>query len=69
MALVMPFSFILYGTITITERNELVDREAKEAAKGHPSDMKLLPHYLRKPILTNSSALKKAHNKSLTKEW
>jgi ribonuclease HI len=51
------------------EGNELVDREAKEAAKGCTSDMKLLPCYLRKPVLTNSSTVKKAHNKSLTKEW
>jgi ribonuclease HI len=51
------------------EGNELADREAKEAAKGCTSDMKLLPHYLRKPILTNSSTVKKAHNESLAKEW
>jgi hypothetical protein len=49
--------------------NELVDREAKEAAKGRTSDMKLLPHYLRKPVLINSSAVKKAHNEHLAKEW
>jgi len=50
------------------EGNKLVDREAKEAAKGCTSDMKLLPHYLRKPILINSSAGMKVLNKSLTKE-
>jgi ribonuclease HI len=49
--------------------NELADREAKEAAKGHTSDTKLLPHYLRKPVLTNSSTVKKVHNESLVKEW
>ena len=51
------------------EGNELADREAKEVAKGRTSDMKLLPCYLRKPILTNSSTVKKAHNESLAKEW
>src|SRR6266851_5700150 len=51
------------------EGNELADREAKKVAKGHTSDIRLLPHYLRKPILINSSAVKKAYNKSLTKEW
>jgi ribonuclease HI len=51
------------------EGNELADREAKEVAKGHTSDMKLLPCYLRKPVLTNSSTVKKAHNESLAKEW
>ncbi len=51
------------------EGNELVDREAKEVAKGHTSDMKLLPSYLRKPMLINSSAVKKMHNESLAKEW
>jgi ribonuclease HI len=51
------------------EGNELADREAKEVAKGHTSDTKLLPRYLRKPILTNSFAVKKAHNESLAKEW
>ena len=51
------------------EGNELADREAKEAAKGHTSDTKQLPCYLRKPILINLSAVKKAHNESLVKEW
>jgi hypothetical protein len=51
------------------EGNELADREAKEAAKGCTSDTKLLLRYLRKPVLTNSSAVKKVHNESLTKEW
>ena len=51
------------------EGNKLVDREAKEAAKGCISDIKLLPCYLRKPVLTNSSIVKKVHNESLAKEW
>ena len=33
------------------EGNELADEEAKEAAKGHTSETKLLPSYLRKPLL------------------
>jgi len=49
--------------------NELADREAKEAAKGRTSDAKLLPRYLRKPMLINPSAVKKAHNDSLAEEW
>ena len=51
------------------EGNKLADREAKEAAKGCISDTKLLLHYLRKPLLTNPSAVKKAHNDSLAEEW
>jgi hypothetical protein len=46
-----------------------VDKEAKEAAKGCMTDTKQLPKYLRKPILINPSAVKKAHNESLAKEW
>ncbi len=51
------------------EGNKMADREAKEAAKGHTSDTKHLPCYLRKPLLINPSALKKAHSKRLKKEW
>jgi hypothetical protein len=51
------------------EGNELTDSEAKEVAKGCTTDTKLLPHYLRKPLVINSSAAKKAHNESLTTEW
>jgi hypothetical protein len=51
------------------EGNKLADREAKEAAKSRTSDTKLLPRYLRKLILTNSSTVMKGHNESLTKEW
>jgi len=47
------------------EGNELADREAKEVAKGRTLDTKLLPRYLRKPVLINSSAVKKAHNESV----
>lgn len=51
------------------EGNELADGEAKEAAKGRTSDTELLPRHLRKPLLTNPSAVKKAHNEGLKKEW
>ena len=44
------------------EGNETVDREAKIAAEGLMSDPTHLPKYLRKPLLTNPSAVKKAHN-------
>ena len=49
--------------------NELVDIEAKEAAKGHTLNTKHLPCYLRKPLLINLSAVKKAHSNELKKEW
>ena len=49
--------------------NKLADREAKEAAKGHMSDTKQLPLYLRKPLLMNITAIKAAHNKELKNEW
>jgi len=47
----------------------LADREAKEAAKGHTSDTKLLPLYLRKPLLTNLIAVKAMYNESLKSKW
>jgi hypothetical protein len=49
--------------------NELADKEAKEAAKGHTSETKLLPSYLRKPLLINTSAVKAAYRSKLKKEW
>jgi len=49
--------------------NEAVDREAKKAAEGFTSDLTLLPSYLRKPLLTNPSAVKKAHNDRLKHKW
>ncbi len=51
------------------EGNELADREAKEAAKGHTSDSKILPPYLRKPLLMNSTAIKAAHKEELKNVW
>jgi hypothetical protein len=38
-------------------------------AKGCTSDTELLPRYLRKPLLTNPSAVKKAHNEVLKNKW
>ena len=49
--------------------NEAVDREAKKAAEGSTSDLTSLPSYLRKPLLTNPSAVKKAHNDRLKHKW
>jgi len=49
--------------------NEAVDREVKKAAEGFTSDLTLLPLYLRKPLLTNPSAVKKAHNDWLKYKW
>src|SRR6266851_5032178 len=51
------------------EGNELADIEAKEVTKGRTLDTKQLPHYLRKPLPTNPSAVKKAHNNKLKREW
>jgi hypothetical protein len=51
------------------EGNELANKEAKEAAKGNASETKLLPSYLRKPLLINMSAIKAAHITKLKKEW
>jgi hypothetical protein len=51
------------------EGNELVDIEAKEAAKGRTLDTKHLPPYLRKPLLINPTAAKAAHNAALKSEW
>ncbi len=51
------------------EGNELADKEAKEVAKGHMSDTKQLPPYLRRPLLTNLSAIKAAYSKELKSKW
>src|SRR5207302_176686 len=51
------------------EGNETVDREAKKAAEGFTSDKSLLPPYLKKLLLTNPSAIKRAHNDTLQTEW
>jgi len=36
---------------------------------GHTLDTKQIPHYLRKPISINLSAVKKVHNEELKNEW
>ena len=49
--------------------NEKADREAKKAASGNTSTAKLLPLLLRKPLLINPAAVKRAYNESLTTKW
>ena len=51
------------------EGNETVDQEAKKAAEGLTSDKSLLPPFLKKPLLINPSAVKRAHNDTLKNEW
>jgi ribonuclease HI len=51
------------------EGNEAADQEAKKAAKGHTSDKEFLPAYLRKPLLMNPLAVKRAHNDALKSKW
>ena len=46
-----------------------MDREAKKAVEGLTSDIMCLPSYLRKPLLTNPSAIKRAHNDRLKHKW
>jgi hypothetical protein len=41
----------------------------KKAAEGLTSDKSLLPPFLKKPLLTNLSAVKRAHNDTLQNEW
>ena len=49
--------------------NEKADREAKSAANGSTSPAKLLPPFLRKPLLINPAAVKRAYNKNLSSKW
>jgi len=49
--------------------NEAADKEAKKAAQGHSSDKPLLPLYLRKQMLINSSAIKRAHHDMIKGKW
>jgi ribonuclease HI len=51
------------------EGNEIIDREAKKVAEGHSSDAKLLPTFLRKTLLMNPSAVKRAYNNHLKNMW
>ena len=49
--------------------NEKADRKAKKAASGLLLINELLPPYLRKPLLINPSAVLRANNDALNKEW
>lgn len=49
--------------------NEAADKEARRAAEGKTSDKSSLPPYLRKPLPTNPSAVKRAHHVKLKKKW
>ena len=51
------------------EGNKAMDQEAKKAAEGLTSDIMRLPSYLRKPLPTNPSAIKRAHNNRLKHKW
>jgi len=51
------------------EGNKAIDQEAKKAAEGFTSDLLRLPSYLRKPLLMNPSAVKRAHNDCLKHKW
>jgi ribonuclease HI len=49
--------------------NEAADEEAKKAARGLTSDKPSLPLYLRKPMLTNAAAVKRAYHDMLKGKW
>ena len=49
--------------------NEKADSKAKKAASGLSLINELLPPYLRKPLLINPSAVLRANNDTLNKEW
>ena len=51
------------------EGNERADREAKKAADGTNSLAERLPPLLRKPLLINPSAAKRAYNDELSNTW
>ena len=51
------------------DRNELVDREAKKAAKGQSSDPLSLPHHLHQKLKICTTALKQNHNKQTAMKW
>ena len=65
------FSITLQWTVGHVgiDGNELIDKEAKKAAKGESSNMKLLPHILRKGLKISASALKQGHNKRIMDNW
>jgi hypothetical protein len=49
--------------------NEKADLEAKKVASKHSSQVSLLPPYLRKPLFSNPSALRRDHSDKLKKDW
>jgi len=49
--------------------NKAIDWEAKKAVEGSTSDLTRLPSYLRKPLLMNPSAIKRAHDNCLKHKW
>jgi hypothetical protein len=51
------------------EGNEAADREAKLAAEGRSSAKSHLPAYLRKPLLINLAAIKRAYHDTLKARW
>jgi len=51
------------------EGNEKADIEAKKAASEFSSQISLLPPYLRKPLCSNPSALRRDHSDKLKKDW
>jgi hypothetical protein len=50
------------------EGNKKADREAKKVASDFTSHVKLLPLYLRKPLCSNPSALRRDHSDKLKKK-
>jgi len=49
--------------------NELVDEEAKKAAKGQSSNLSSLPRIFRKKLKISTAALKQAQNKLTKDKW
>jgi ribonuclease HI len=49
--------------------NELVDEEAKKAAKGQSSPPHTLPRLLRQKLKISTAALKQVHNKEVKTRW
>jgi hypothetical protein len=49
--------------------NELVDEEAKKAAKGQSSPPPTLPRLLRQKLKISTAALKQVHNKEVKTRW